>query len=128
MQQSRRLRLPRTKIEVEIVLGVGDGSVGICGSLRSCSLLFPRQVCAEGSSPGFAAVVGVRLFVAMGIWSNVRPHRANQDRLVVEGVTREKLALPILERANQRRVQNAHLAVDERLAPLMGLRVVETEG
>src|ERR1700677_2164421 len=88
---------------------------------------FASEVCDEGGSPGCAAVIGVGLLVAVGVRRDVRPDTADQNGLAVEGVLGEEFAATLFERANGGRIQNAGLAVDKRLTPLMGLRVVEKE-
>jgi hypothetical protein len=122
--------LPRPEIEVEVVLHLLR-SAGLLGSIADrcgrcgcgCWLFFSREVCDEGWSPGLAAVVRIRFFVAMRILRDVRPHSSNEDGFVVEGVLREEFAASILEGADQRRRQRSHLAIDEVLVPLMKLRL-----
>ena len=57
----------------------------------------------------------------------VTPDSSHQDRPAIERILLEELGSPVLKRADQGRVNNAHLAIDKDLTPLMRLRVVEKQ-
>ena len=122
MEEAGGVGLPGAEIEVEgVLIGVGgDGLEGGWG-------FFFGEVCDEGPRPGFAAIVGVGLFVAMGVGGADGPFAADENGFVVEGVGGVEVAAAVCELADHWRVERGRFAVDEALAPLMGLRVVEEE-
>ena len=61
------------------------------------------------------------------IRGHVRPNKSNQDNFAVDFVLRVELAASILEFADLRRIQNSDLAVGPIEAPLVSLRIVETQ-
>jgi hypothetical protein len=77
--------------------------------------------------PRLADVIGIRLFVSVRIGRDVTPDSSHQDQPAIERVLVEELASPVLKRADQGRINNAHLAIDKDLTPLMRLRVVEKQ-
>src|SRR5579864_3073117 len=58
----------------------------------------------------------------------VGPSIANQNDSAVNRILGEELAAPILEFADLRRVHDANLAIGPIEPPLMGFRVVNTQG
>jgi hypothetical protein len=67
------------------------------------------------------------IFVGVRIARDVTPDTSHHDRPAIERVLVEELASPVLKRADQGRIHNAHLAIDKDLTPLIRLRVVEKQ-
>jgi len=61
----------------------------------------------------------------IGVGSDVRPDEANEDGFAVVSFLTIEFATTVLELADERCVQGAIIDIGERLAPLMGLGVIE---
>src|SRR5580698_3379459 len=126
--------LPRPEVPVEgvtlILRSVGGCPLRCLGRLRRrvCGGLFTsRELSDECGVPGPAAIVRIQLLITMSIRRDVRPHSFDKNRFVLEGVLTEEFSATVLERSDRRRVHNSSFTVDERLTPLMRLRVVEKQ-
>src|ERR1700743_2294142 len=86
----------------------------------------PRLIRDPIHFPSLAAVVRERL---LKVWSrrHIRPPKPNQNRLVIDGIHREKLADAILELAHLRLIQHADLLVRPVEPPLMRLGIVRSK-
>lgn len=83
----------------------------------------------ETRSSRSAAIVGIGLFVVVSIGVDSRPDTPHQNRPVLERVPGNELpAASVIEGANQRLPQYAHLAVEKIHTPLVCLRVVKKQG
>jgi len=81
----------------------------------------------ERGSPGGAAVVGVVLCILVGVGGNVGPYSANENCLAFERVGGEDFGAAVFEFTDEGWAKVGGFAVDELLAPLVRLRVVEKE-
>src|ERR1700689_5794176 len=69
----------------------------------------------------------IRFRITMRIGSDLRPHTAYEDRFVVKGIVCVQLATTIMKLAHQAPSHNRALTVEERLTPLVRLRVVQKQ-
>src|ERR1035438_5177038 len=63
----------------------------------------------------------------MRIGRDLRPHCPYEDRLFVKGIVLVQLAAAVMKLAHELPGQNCGLTVDERLTPLVRLRIVQKQ-
>src|ERR1700723_997811 len=91
------------------------------------SFILSGQSRNESRRPRFAAVVGVRFLVMMGVRLDVRPDTTHQNRSAIHGIRGVQFAAAIMEGADGGRAQYPDSAVDEILTPLVRLGIVEKQ-
>jgi len=91
-------------------------------------IVYPCLVRNPVDLPGLPAIIRVRLFKVGCTRIGVRPKKSNVDRSPLPRLLVVKLTASILELADHWLLYKAILAVDPVDAPLVSLRIVETEG
>lgn len=97
--------------------------VGFGGSVRDTGLVGDPV-----DFPSLAPIGGEGLLKVGGIGRGLGPNIANQNDPAVERLLVEKFATAVGKLANRRLPERTVLAVGPVETPLMGLRIVETEG
>src|SRR5215472_13950436 len=127
------MSLPASDFEIEVVLVITRSrwrfELRRAGFSGFFEFFFPDAglVGDPVDLPGFAAVIGERLFEVSGVRGDLRPDESQQNHAAVDLFPIIKLALTVLEFTNGRYAKGAVFGVGPVDAPLMSGRIVETE-
>src|ERR1700730_16895812 len=128
-QNPTRARNPASRIWFIVFQSCEPRSGMRRSSVRFVSFIcYPSLIRNPIDFPRLAAIIRKRLFKVRRIRGHVGPIESNKDCFAVNRILSKKLTLSILEFADLGWVKDANLAVGPIEAPLVGLRIVQTEG